>query len=173
MNTDSRGLTVERLRKILRYDPVSGKFRYRRKFAYYPRKEGWQRGPKYRQGQMTYYRFKIDGKSYYAHVLAWVLMKGKWPTYEVDHRDRDGRHNKWKNLRKASTTQNRRNRSISCNNPSGYNGIRKLPSGNFNAIIRYHKKNIYIGTYPTIEQAVEARCEKGKRERAIWTVCTK
>jgi hypothetical protein len=47
--------------------------------------------------------------------------------------------------------------SLKCNNSSGVNGVRILPSGKFNSHIMVQGKQISLGTYNTLEEAASAR----------------
>jgi len=66
-----------------------------------------------------YVRIWIGKTSYAAHVLAWVMVKGRWPKKEIDHRDTVRNNNRWRNLRLATHSQNRQNCSLYKNNKSG------------------------------------------------------
>jgi hypothetical protein len=59
----------------------------------------------------------------YAHQIAWFLMTGKWPVKEIDHKDRNGLNNKWKNLRLATSSQQKANCKIRKDNTSGIRGV--------------------------------------------------
>lgn len=84
----------------------------------------------------------------------------------VDHIDGDPTNNKRSNLRICSQTENARNTKIQKNNKTGYTGIRKTKDGMFNARITANRKEIHIGNYPTLKQAVAARKEAEKRHFA-------
>lgn len=49
------------------------------------------------------------------------------------------------------------NMSLKCNNSSGVNGVRILPSRRFNSHIMVQGKQISLGTYNTLEEAESAR----------------
>lgn len=73
----------------------------------------------------------------------------------VDHIDRDGLNNLPDNLRICSQGQNTRNRVYV---KTGYAvGVKKVPSGNFQAVITINYKTVYLGTYATFDEAVAAR----------------
>lgn len=96
----------------------------------------------------------FDGKVYKAHILAWVIVKGRWPKKEMDHRDLNRANNKWKNLRLATHGQNQRNGRCYKNNTSGYKGVHFHPmTGRWTADINLNKKPIYLGIFDTPEEA--------------------
>lgn len=65
----------------------------------------------------------INKKKYIASRLAWFCMTGRWPTHEVDHKNRDPLDNRWCNLREATRAQNAHNKAKYSNNRSGYKGV--------------------------------------------------
>jgi hypothetical protein len=95
---------------------------------------------------------KILGETYYAHVVIWRVMTGIWPEQEVDHIDRDVSNNKWGNLREASTSQNRANRSLFKTSLSGFKGVRLQDSGRWQ--VRFNKR--HIGTFNSDIEAAKA-----------------
>lgn len=64
----------------------------------------------------------INTRTYHAHVLAWVLMTGEWPTQQVDHRNRNRSDNRWENLRLA-TRQEQQWNSDRRAGKSGHRGV--------------------------------------------------
>ena len=70
------------------------------------------------------YKFvKINGISYSQHRLAWLLMTGDWPEFDIDHIDGNGSNNVWKNLRDVTTSTNCKNSKIRNDNSSGIVGV--------------------------------------------------
>jgi len=100
-------LSIERLREVLNYDPESGFFTLRVRMAnvmpgtIVGRKGGY-RG--------LYRDFQIDKTRFYLHRLAFLYMTGRWPEFEVDHKNTDKADNRWNNLRQATSGQNKANR---------------------------------------------------------------
>jgi hypothetical protein len=103
---------------------------------------------------------RIDGRMYYASRLAFLYMTGSFPTYEVDHIDRDRLNNRWENLREATRSQN-------CGNKSGGGRLSKLsplPKGvcrqgsrTFGArITKGGARNVWLGTFDTVAEAAAA-----------------
>lgn len=116
-----------------------------------------------------YNRIFIDGKSYLAHRLAWLIVNGSFPTQEIDHIDHNRSNNKWANIRLAGKVENMRNTSKKRNNTSGFNGVYwHKESGKWAAQIKIAGKNKRIGLFDTKEGAVAVRqvanCEHGFHE---------
>lgn len=137
-------LTLERLKALLRYDPLTGIWRW-----VMPR-------PKCSPGAIAgsrpnpdgYMLIKVDGNLYLAHVLAWFYMTGEWPTGEIDHRDKDGSHNWWSNLRPATSTQNKANASPRYSSRSGYKGVYyHAATGKWRARVQKNKLQVHIGLF--------------------------
>lgn len=103
-----------------------------------------------------YLQISIGGREYLAHRVIWMMKTGSWP-YQVDHQDHDRTNNIWSNLREVSPRENQMNMSRKRSNSSGVTGVRILPSGKFCAYIMIHRKQIALGTYDTIDEAVQAR----------------
>lgn len=70
-----------------------------------------------------YYRITNGAVHVKAHRLAWRLYYGWWPECEVDHVNRDKRDNRITNLRLATHSQNRANRSAHKHCQSGERGV--------------------------------------------------
>lgn len=68
---------------------------------------------------------------------------------DVDHINGDGLDNRKNNLRIVSHAKNMLNRQ-------GIHGIKKVPSGKYQACIGINYKGIYLGTFNTYEEAKEA-----------------
>lgn len=142
-------LTLDRLKQLLSYDPLTGLF---------TRLVGRSGGGK--AGSVagcvkTYVEIKIDGVGYLAHRLAWFYMTGSWPASDIDHEDTDKHNNRWINLRKATDSQNRANISVQKNNKLGVKGVSPY-RGKFRTSIRVNGKGIALGTYNTVTEASAA-----------------
>lgn len=152
------GLTQERLRQVLHYEPATGMFT-RRLSVNNRTKVGEVVG---RVMAGNGYRFiKIDGHGYYAHRLACLYMTGAWPADRVDHINAVRSDNRWGNLRPATMAQNAGNRPMQKNNTSGFKGV-FARSGRWMAMIR--KGRLFrLGTFDTPEEA-SAAYEKAASE---------
>ena len=79
------------------------------------------------------------------------------PTIIVDHKNRNPFDNRKANLRICTIADNTRNKSVSKNCKSGHIGIRKTPYGRYNVRITCNRKEIYVGNFKTLEEAIAAR----------------
>lgn len=68
-------------------------------------------------------RIVLYRRSYLAHRLIWLWVTGKWPKYELDHRNGKKSDNRWRNLREATALQNNQNKGKRVQNTSGYKGV--------------------------------------------------
>ena len=76
----------------------------------------------------------------------------------VDHIDHNKLDNRKSNLRICTQQQNNMNISLRSHNTSGYSGIYHDKSNNrFRARITYNKNVINLGSFKTLEEAIEAR----------------
>jgi hypothetical protein len=92
---------------------------------------------------------KIDGR----HTLLHKLL-ADWG--EVDHADGDGLNNSRSNLRDGTGLgRNGPNRRMQSNNTSGFKGVYRR-GGKWVALIKAGRKQIYLGTYSSPEEAADA-----------------
>ena len=83
----------------------------------------------------------------------------------VDHINHDKLDNRKCNLRICTALQNAWNKSVSKRNRSGYNGVYVVKVGSkikYRAGITVNHKVIYLGMFPTAEEAHEARLKAEK-----------
>lgn len=111
-------LTQARLFDLVKYDPRTGEF-----FRFYPRSAISQIKKIGNIGGRGYVQITLGRKQYYAHRLAWLYVTGKWPEHEIDHIDGNTSNNSFPNLRKASPSQNKCNRSGNKAASSAYKGV--------------------------------------------------
>ena len=77
----------------------------------------------------------------------------------VDHINGDKLDNRRRNLRPCKQVENSRNTGKGKNNTTGYTGVSKSASGKYRARIMVDRKEIRLGTFDRIEDAVKARQE--------------
>lgn len=161
----SEPLTLDRLKGLLRYDPITGIFTWRLDLRGCVR-SGDVAGSDKGRG---YIRIVIDGRKYYAHRLAWFYLIGRWPTDQIDHINQNKSDNRFNNLREADNSINHQNQSKPLsNNTIGFLGVRRARK-KFAAAIKLNKKVKHIGTFDTPELAHAAYL---KAKRVIHEGCT-
>ncbi len=152
-------ITQEQLQNLVYYSKEKGELYWKqtRGGAHQGQRLGSaHRGP---NSRTVYLRAEILGERYFVHNLIWLYETGELCLNELDHVDRNGRNNKFSNLRKATLSQNKANSPIYSNNTSGYPGVR-LGGSNWIANISSNGKRIHLGSFPTKALAVEARQKK-------------
>ena len=88
----------------------------------------------------------------------------------VDHINHNKADNRKCNLRICTSSQNGINKSMMSNNKSGYTGVVWLETvQKWKAQIRINKKNIYLGTYENIEDAIKARRDAEIKYFGEWS----
>ena len=78
----------------------------------------------------------------------------------VDHIDGNRANNNVSNLRWATKQENSRNSNIYKNNTTGIKGVCKMSENKYYATITINNKQLYLGTFKTLEEAKEARQKK-------------
>jgi hypothetical protein len=145
-------LTAEYVRSILDYEPETGIFRWKVSLAR-RNKIGDIAGSIDQNG---YRKMGIHNREYYAHRLAWLIMRSEWPPKEIDHLHGDPSDNRWEKLRTATSSQNITNRSAKAGR-SGYRGVSwAVTSNKWMAKITVNRRQKYLGIFNTPEEAHEA-----------------
>jgi hypothetical protein len=149
------GPTAKRLRELLSYDPAGGNFYWRVDAGRWGSiKAGTLAGSRRKDGRIQIW---IDGRLYFAHRLAWLYMTGSWPAAEIDHRDTDVSNNRWDNLREATSSQNKCNRSG--DGLVGFKGVSFDPRrGTYYARVKLNKKQRWLGSFQSAAAAHEEYC---------------
>lgn len=160
-------LTSERLRELLHYAPATGLFTQVIVYA-------GRRGARWKAGRVSghvskqtgHITLRLDGRLYQASRLAWFYMTGKWPEFEVDHKDTDPANDRWDNLRDVPTRINAQNkRQARVDNATGLLGVStdKRPGRRPFARINVNGKVLHLGTFDTAQEAHEAYVEAKRR----------
>lgn len=146
-------LTAKRARELLKYDPGTGLLH-------------WRIGrPGLRAGDLAgtltkggYIQIEVDYRLYKAHRVIWLIVTGKWPKHQVDHRNGKRANNRWKNLREATPLQNSRNRRPGKANTSGRIGVSYLrKQRRWSAYIGVCNRTVKLGVFGTFNEAAKAR----------------
>ena len=147
-------LTQKELKRLLHYDPETGVFTWLKRPS--NRVEiGQEAG--YINRHLGYRIIGILGQVYFAHRLAFLYMKGKWPR-EIDHVNRVKSDNKWENLREVSRSENSINKDLQANNKSGHKGIHwNEDCQKWHVSITRDGRVKYVGLFESLDEAVIAR----------------
>ncbi|WP_181425564.1 HNH endonuclease signature motif containing protein [Methylobacterium sp. B4] len=163
-------VSVDVLRKLLAYDPLSGSMTWlERSPDMFP---GGAQTPEHNcaiwngkfAGRLVetsdkrYARIAIFNRRYYAHRVAWALQTGAWPTREIDHINGNKKDNRLANLREVAELENSRNQPLRKANTSGVHGVRwKEQINRWIAFIGIDGKFIHLGNFLTRAEAIAAR----------------
>ncbi len=171
MNIEKKELTQSEIHRVLCYNPLSGNFMWR--VALGKRiKVGGRAGTtcrNYQNGRLNR-RIRIHGRAYSAHILAFIYMRGYWPSQEIDHKDRDGLNNRWLNLREATHSQNQANSGLQKNNKLGIKGVCLRTNGKYHAKIDFNCKRYHLGDFNTSEAASRAYWKAAKKYFGEFTL---
>ena len=155
--------------QVISYNPKSGVFKW--KVDGSDSKSGEEAGTILKSKGDRFYRvIRISGKSYYAHRLAFFMMRGEWPENQVDHRDNDGLNNKWNNLRIATPSKNQANSRMQVNNTTGFKGVSRKRK-RFVASIAVDGKQRHLGTFDTAEEAHIAYRDASEKYHGEFSRC--
>lgn len=158
MRDAESGLTQERLKQLLHYDPETGVFT--RKTANSRWRVGSVAGTVDRKG---YRQISINEKKYAAHRLAWFYVHGVWPPDDIDHKNRRTDDNRIANLRPATRSQNNANMRRHRDNAVGLKGVSWSKSvKKWQAQFRFRKENYHLGYFGSPEAAHAAYLAKSR-----------
>lgn len=169
----------EDLRKLLRYEPATGRLFWRERSARMfnlPSKRS-------SQGRANNWNSRYSGKEAFtssnthgykqghilnavcqAHRVIWAIHTGKWPSGEVDHINGNRTDNRICNLRVVTSRDNSKNLSLRCDNTSGAHGVGWHPTTQkWRARIKAGGKSISLGLFAKKDDAIKARKAAEKR----------
>lgn len=138
-------LTVERLRAVLDYDPLTGVFVRLVKTS---NNVDMSKPPGYVSDQ-GYLIISVDGREYRAHRLAWLHVTGEWPSNLIDHENEIRLDNRFSNLRDLTKRGNMENQSKPYSgNSSGILGVSRCRrTGRWVANIKSNYRSQYLGRF--------------------------
>lgn len=152
----------ERVSELLKYDPITGRVTWAVRTSNRIR-VGDDAGTITKRG---YRCIRIDGVTYQASNLIWLIIYGEWPAV-IDHANTKPADDWQKNLRVATVSQNMANKSVCRNNQSGSKGVylskeKGRIAKPWVADIRKDKKTIHLGRFAT-----QAEASAAYREAAV------
>ncbi len=104
-----------------------------------------------------YIRIGYEGKRYYLHRLAFLMMTGSWPADEIDHIDRNNENNKWDNIRSVTHIENNHNKYTN-NHFRGVSWDKHAKKWRGFAS-KINKKQKSLGYFTKYDDAVKARID--------------
>jgi hypothetical protein len=159
-NARDGDISAEEIRRIIRYDPLTGKvYRLIRNGHVLAVPEEIRPT---RKGNVSYVYIHLHGHEHSGHRVIWKYMTGEWPVGFVDHINLDGTDNRWANLREATKSQNGANRRIAKHNKIGWKGVRER-RGRYRAEITFQGHTHQLGTFDTTAEAHAAYLSAAKR----------
>lgn len=158
-------LTLDRLKQVLNYPPETGGFTW----AMCTSKRIHVGDAAGAIKEKSYRVIRIDTVLYRANRLAWFWMTGKWPEFQIDHRDGNSLNDRFVNLRDVTATVNGQNqRRSQSSNKAGFLGVTKR-DGKYLASIFVDGKSVNLGRHLTPEAASLAYIEA---KRKLHEGCT-
>jgi len=167
----------ELLRKLLRYEPETGKLFWRERTP--DMFDAGKRSPGGRCARWNtmfagksalaspdkdgYLKGKIFDRTHKSHRVIWALHTGAWPVEHIDHIDGDPANNRIENLREATRSENKCNSGAYKNNTSGYKGVsRDKDKKKWRAQIGKNGKLRHLGYFDCPQEAHAAYCAAAK-----------
>ena len=152
LNINFMRIDQKRLKELVEYNPITGEFTRKSNgmIAGYPQNQG-------------YLRFRLDGRTYLSHRLAWLFEYGRWPDFNIDHINGVVIDNRIVNLREATHSQNAQNEHAGRKNKTGFRGVQwSKHAKKWLAKIIIDGKCLHIGYFKTAEEAGNAYLSKKK-----------
>lgn len=157
----------ELLRKLLRYEPETGRLFWKPRCDGFANKRacsvwnkrfsGKEAGWKNDKG---YVCINLSGKKLRAHRVAWAITHNIWPKDEIDHINGHPSDNRLENLREVRHSENGKNAKTPNTNKSGKVGIyMQKGTKSWRAEIKVNRKKIHLGYFKKFDEAVKARRE--------------
>ena len=108
------------------------------------------------KGTHGYIRTGFQGGRIDLHRVIWLMVYGYFPS-QIDHINGIRDDNRLVNLREVTPQDNSRNRKLPANNNSGCVGVSKSQFGKWRSRITVNHKQIFLGEFTDINEAVSAR----------------
>lgn len=147
-------------RNLVDYDPESGQLKWKVTI-----------GRTIKEGEIAdkcqdsgYRVIKVLSRTFQSHRVIWMIVHGRWPIHEIDHRNCIPWNNRLSNLREATDEQQSWNTRGKFSSKSGLKGV--YPSGKrWRSCIRLYGEQKHLGTFDTPEEAHQEYCRVGQLSR--------
>ena len=158
-------ITQEIVREFLDYDPETGILTWKNRDRKWFPSDGIYKSWNTRvAGKEAFTRLHTKGylqgaifhKTYKAHRIIWLYMKGEWPD-QIDHINHNKEDNRWYNLREVSNQENSKNQSQYITNTSGCTGVYWHKQGRKWVAQIKVDDYVYLGRFDLLEDAISAR----------------
>jgi len=106
--------------------------------------------------QSGYIVLSLFNRQISAHRVAFAVYYGRRPDGVIDHINGDKTDNRICNLRDTTAEGNAKNRKRGSNNKTGVPGVIAASHG-FRVYASDNKARLFLGTFTTIEEAIDAR----------------
>jgi hypothetical protein len=124
-------MTAQYAAECFCYDETTGVLTWRnRPKSHFPTERGWVSFNAQRSGKVVnsiskagYIKVGVNGISYLAHRIAWLIATGAWPEADTDHINGVRTDNRLSNLRSVNRSTNAKNTKRKLNNSSGVTGV--------------------------------------------------
>ena len=155
----------ELLRKLLRYEPETGKLFWRHRPLSMFKGEKWFKmwNTRYSgklavsQDGKGYLRLEIGGKMIKAHRAIWAMQNNHWPSGQIDHINGARDDNRLQNLRVVTGFENHRNQKARKGGTSKYPGVSwNKKSKKWEARIFFNGAQKHLGYFQNELDATEA-----------------
>ena len=160
-------ISREEVVRLLDYDEFTGIFTWKTR----PNrriKVGSEAGTvKVDRNGKSYRYVQVNGRKYYCHRLAWLILTGEFPEDQIDHIDGNGLSNASSNLRAVSNAENGKNQRKPVTNTSGVIGVHWYkPYAKWMAYIKLNGRRKHLGYFDDFADAVAVR-KKAERTRGF------
>ena len=167
------------LRKLLRYEPETGKLFWRRRCrSFFTSDTAWKIwNTRYCDTEALttpdvrgYFRGRLLKEPVAAHRIAWAMHYGHGPDGEIDHINGNRADNRIDNLRVVTSAENKKNLAMNSRNTSGISGVGwHKATGKWRAYLRVAGKHKQLGLFLSKQDAAQAvalaKAENGFCER--------
>jgi hypothetical protein len=102
---------------------------------------------------------RIFKNTFFAHRLAFIIMKGREPIEQIDHINGDSLDNRWCNLRECFDYENKQNLTLRSDSSTKVQGVyfhKKRTKNPYESRIRLRGKSYHLGMFKTSEEADKA-----------------
>lgn len=165
-------ISAEELRKLLRYEPETGKLfwlpRPADMFASVRDANAWNARFAGSEAFIStdkdgYRRGAIFCRRHFAHRIIWLFVYGEWPVEQIDHINGDTSDNRLENLREATRSENSMNQRRPSNNTSGFKGVYwHKKRHEWRAAIQVYGVKKHLGVFNSAEDAYDAYVSAAK-----------